>query len=376
MRILVLQMKRIGDLILTTPAIWALRQNLPKAHITLAVEASSREMLPAINYVDQTLVHERHGKNYDTWRHLLLRHYDVCLDFTGTDRSALFGVLSKAHRRVTYQSIQRSRFRHVFYNEFVASSVRENHTVDHHLNLLRALNLPLPTARPIVLHLPDWAPRKASQLLQEAGVPAASSPDSAENPKSEAGRSETIPRMRDPEGQGRQPELIINQNAPFILVHPGTARPEKYWPADRWAAVIRWCEDNLQMPCVLSGSADGHEQSHLAAILKECPGLADRDLSGRLDLLTLAALTRAASLVLTVDSAPMHLAGGFGTPQVALFGPTNPFHWRPRHDRAIVIQSHGPIAPPEFRPQHPGGPMTEISTRAVIDAIVALHVHA
>jgi ADP-heptose:LPS heptosyltransferase len=130
------------------------------------------------------------------------------------------------------------------------------------------------------------------------------------------------------------------------------------------------------MPCVLSGSADGHEQSHLAAIRKACPSINGRDFSGRLDLLTLAALTRSASLVLTVDSAPMHLAGAFGTPQVALFGPTNPFHWRPRHERAIIIQSNAPATPPEFRPQQPGGPMTEISTHAVIDAIVALHVHA
>ena len=341
MRILVLQLKRIGDLILTTPALWALRENMPKARITLAVEGGSREMLPAIDYVDDTLVHARHGQNGEMWRHLLLRHYDVCLDFTGTDRSALCAVLSKAGRRITFEWVQRSCFRRVFFNEFIASSVRENHTVDHYLHLLRALNLPIPTNAPIVLHLPEWASRKAGQLLEEAGI-----------------------------------SSVENQRSPFILVHPGTARPEKYWPPDRWVEVIQWCEANLQMPCVLSGSADGHEQTHLAAIKKACPSVAGRDFSGRLDLLTLAALTRAASLVLTVDSAPMHLAGAFGSPQVALFGPTNPFHWRPRHDRAIILQADGPVAPPEFRPQHPGGPMTEISTHAVIDAIVALHVHA
>jgi ADP-heptose:LPS heptosyltransferase len=336
MRILVLQLKRIGDLILTTPALWALRQNLPRAHIALAVDAGSRELLPAIDYLDDTLVYERHGRNGAIWRHLLLKHCDICLDFTGTDRSALFGVLSKASRRVTYESVQRSHFRKVFYNQFVASAVREHHTVDHHLQMLRALNLPIPQNPSIQLNLPDWAPRKARQLLEEAKVPA----------------------------------------APFILVHPGTARPEKYWPAARWAEVIQWCETNLQMPCVLSGSSDGHEQSHLDTIHKALPSSASRDLSGRLDLLTLAALTKAASLVLTVDSAPMHLAGAFGTPQIALFGPTNPYHWRPRHDRAIVIQSQGPATPPEFRPLHPGGPMTEISTGMVIDAILALHVHA
>ncbi len=335
MRLLVLQLKRIGDLILTTPALWTLRQNLPKAHIVLAVEAGSREMLPAIDYVDETLVYERHGENFNIWRHLLLRHYDICLDFTGNDRTALFAVLSKARQRITFEWVQRSRFRHVFYSEFVASSVRENHTVDHYMHLLRALNIPVRPEAPIVLHLPEWAERKAGQLLEEAGV-----------------------------------------SGPFILVHPGTARPEKYWRAERWAEVIEWCEANLQMPCVLSGSAEGDEQTHIGAVKKACPAVASRDLSGRLDLLTLAALTRRASLVLTVDSAPMHLAGAFGTPQVALFGPTNPFHWRPRQEHAVIVQPHGPIAPPEFRPQHPGGPMTEISTQMAIDAIVALHVHA
>jgi len=338
MRILVLQLKRIGDLILTTPALWALRQGLPKAQIVLAVEAGSAELLPGIDFVDDTLVYQRKGENNGPlWRHLLLRHYDVCLDFTGTDRSALFTVLSKAHKRVTFEWVQRSRFRHVFYNQFIASSVRENHTVDHYLHLLRALNVATPDNAAPVLHLPEWAPRKAAQLLADAGIP---------------------------------------PQSPFILVHPGTARPEKYWPGERWAEIIQWCETELKMPCLLTGSADGHEQNHLAAIRKSHPAIAARDISGRLDLLTLAALTRSAALVLTVDSAPMHLAGAFGTPQVALFGPTNPFHWRPRHPRAIILQSHGPSTPPEFRPQHPGGPMTEVSTQAVIDAILALHVHA
>ena len=340
MRILVLQLKRIGDVILTTPALWALRQNLPKAKIVLAVEAGSRELLPAIDYVDDTLVYARHGENGAVWRHLLLRHYDACLDFTGTDRSALFAVLSKASKRATFEWVQRSRFRHMFYNELIASSVRDNHTVDHYLHLLRALNIPAPLEPRIMLNLPEWALLKARQLLGESGVA---------------------------------------DGSPYVLVHPGTARPEKYWPAERWAEVIAWCEGHLQMPCVLSGSADGHEQSHLAKIRKLYPGIAERDLSGRLDLLTLAALTQRASLVLSVDSAPMHLAGAFKRPQVAIFGPTNPFHWRPRQENAVILQGTGPAGaqtPQDFRPQQPGGAMTEISTQMVIDAIVALHVNA
>src|SRR5438093_4215904 len=96
MKILVLQLKRIGDLILTTPALWALRQNLPDAHITLAVEAGCRQLLPAIDYVDDTLVFNRSGGNGGLWWKLLFHGYHVCFDFTGNDRSAMFTVLSKA----------------------------------------------------------------------------------------------------------------------------------------------------------------------------------------------------------------------------------------------------------------------------------------
>src|SRR5947208_9115294 len=93
MKILALQLKRIGDLILTTPTLWALRQNLPDARITLAVEVGSRELLPAIDYVDDTLIYQRGGCRWPLLRKLLFQHFDVCLDFTETDRSALFTLL-------------------------------------------------------------------------------------------------------------------------------------------------------------------------------------------------------------------------------------------------------------------------------------------
>ncbi len=74
------------------------------------------------------------------------------------------------------------------------------------------------------------------------------------------------------------------------------------------------------------------------------------DLSGKTDLLSLAALVRKARLLITVDSAPMHFAAAWGTPQVVLFGPTNPFHWHPRSESAVILlgECDGPVS--EFRP--------------------------
>jgi ADP-heptose:LPS heptosyltransferase len=77
-------------------------------------------------------------------------------------------------------------------------------------------------------------------------------------------------------------------------------------------------------------------------------------------------------LLVTIDSAPMHLAAALGTPQVALFGPTNPFHWRPRTTPAVILQGRGPAAREDFRPRQSGVSMNEISTQQVINAMQSL----
>src|SRR5438105_11015941 len=108
MRILVLQLKRIGDLILTTPALFALREKFPAAHVTLAIEEGSRELLPAIDFIDETLIFRRKAGNAHVWLKLLFSGFDICLDFTGSDRSAFFSLLSRASRRVSFSRLQKS----------------------------------------------------------------------------------------------------------------------------------------------------------------------------------------------------------------------------------------------------------------------------
>ena len=322
-RILVLQLKRMSDLLLTTPALAALRQDNPDAHITLAVDTACRELLPAFGFIDDSFVFSRKAGNRAFWQKLIFSSFDICLDFTGNDRSAICSILSKSHKRITFQSASKSQLR-IFYNEFVVSSARENHTVDHYLHLLDPLKIK-PQQTDITLNLPEWPEKKAQQLLEETHV-----------------------------------------EEPYILVHPGSTRPEKYWLPERWAAVIDFCKTELGLPCVVTGAKETYESEHLAAIKAKTPF---HDLTGRTDLLSLAALARRAHLLLSADSIAMHLGAAFQTRQIALFGKTNPFHWRPRHEKAIVIQAGSPTANPEFTPQARSTPMSEISTQQVIDAI-------
>ncbi len=328
MKILVLQLKRIGDLILTTPPLVALRERFPNAHISLCVMDGCAGLLPAIPGVDEVFVVRRKGSNAGLWLKLALRQFDVCLDFTGNDRSAFLSVLSKASRRIAFGWVQKSSHRANFYNELVDSSVRENHTVDHYLDLLRPLEIEA-RGTPVTLCLPPASRERAAELLSQAGV----------------------------EGK-------------YAVVHPGTARIEKYWEPRRWADVIDHCQQKLGLPCVVTGSSETFEKAHIAEIKGALHSPA-RDLSGRGDLLVLAALIERATLLLSMDSAPVHFGAAFRTPQVSLFGQTNPFHWHARHEKAATLLSGDPEGG-AFSPWFTRKPLSDLSTRRVIDAIGSL----
>jgi len=323
-RILAIQLKRMGELLLTTPALAALRENYPDAHITLALDSTCRELVPAFSFVNETFICSRKDGNRAFWQKLIFSSFDICLDFTGNDRSAICSILSKSHQRITFQNMGKSHLRPIFYNVFVDSAVRENHCADHYMNLLKPLKIEHPGGK-ITLDLPEWPQKKAHQILGE-----------------------------------------INVAAPYILVHPGTTRPEKYWLPERWAEIIDFCKNELRMPCIVTGASDAYEREQIAGIKAKT---SFHDLSGRTDLLSLAALVRGAHLLLSVDSVAMQLGAAFGTRQVALFGKTNPFHWRPRHENAVVIQAGQPGANPVFTPQQQTASMSEISTNQVIGAI-------
>lgn len=330
MNILLIQLKRIGDLILTTPAIAALREKFPDASISLVVSSTAKELLPAISGIDK--VFEVRGKTDDAldWIALSLGKFDYCLDFTRNDRSAFLTFLSGAGKRITADHPNlRTKLRARSYNEFVQAPVGFLHTVDYHLALLKPLGIDKPS-RAIRLVLPEETVGEAEVLLQGAQV-----------------------------------------GEDFVCFHPGSARAEKFWEPSRWAEAIDHCAAETGLKCILTGGRSAVEQAQIAAIKK---GTKSKpvDLSGKTKLLTLAALVRKARLLVTVDSAPMHFAAAWETPQVVLFGPTNPFHWHPRSQGAVVLLggAEGPVT--EFKPKQRALAMNQISTKAVIDAMESL----
>ena len=336
MNILLIQLKRIGDLILTTPAITAIHERFPDATITLVVSHGCRALLPAIPHIDGSYIVQRNPADIATFLAIARTKFDACVDFTRNNRSAVLTWLSRANKRIGSHRIKRrSRFRHWAYTEFVPGRMRDQHMIDYNLSLLQPLGI-TNVSPPVKLILPMEVCHDAVELRRK---------------------------------------LKIEQ--PFVVFHPGSARTEKFWEPDRWAEVITTAMDRWHFTPVLTGGTWPPEHSHLADIESRLPrptgaGPAVVDLSGKIDLLTLAALIAQARLLVTVDSAPMHIAAATGTPQIVLFGPTNPFHWHPRQQTALIIQGVSASPVHQFAPRQDRLPMKLISTQTVIDAMSSL----
>jgi predicted lipopolysaccharide heptosyltransferase III len=324
--ILIIQLKRLGDLILTTPALRGLRKLYPKAKVTLLIDQHSRELAPAIADVDRVWIYQRR-ESFKLWVDLIRSEFDLCLDFTGNDRSAVLTFLSKAGQRVGFAFVAKRAIRAWVYTELVSSAVREKHTVDHYVDLVRALG-DSGTDLPVHLQLPDGAGPSATRLREQIGLPDR-----------------------------------------YCVVHPGTARPEKYWPADRWAKVVSYLHRRHKLPCLITGGKDSAELQHLAEIRSHLSAELFFTVAGKIDFLMTAAMIQRASLFVGVDTAGAHLASAFSVPEVVLFGPTNPFHWRPRHGPSAVVRAGFDVPYDHFEPRQKGSPMTGLSTEAVIRAI-------
>src|SRR5436189_1093368 len=205
-------------------------------------------LAPAIAGVNKLLVMPRGLAGFGTVTAIARGKFDYCVDFTRNDRSAFLVLLSRARKRIVSFRIKvRSKFRTRFYNEFVEHRMRDMHTIDYHLALLEPLEISN-ASRAVRLELPKSARETADQLLTESNV-----------------------------------------RKDFVIFHPGSARTEKFWNAERWAEVITRARDNHDVDLVLTGGSSRLEQTHVNDIKSKVRHRIV-NLSGKTDLLKLAAL--------------------------------------------------------------------------------------
>jgi lipopolysaccharide heptosyltransferase II len=123
--------------------------------------------------------------------------------------------------------------------------------------------------------------------------------------------------------------LGLDSTEPFIVIHPGASAASRRYPTERFAAAAARLIEMLQCPVLVTG-ADGERD--LAANVAHAHARA-HDLSGRLTLGELGALLARATVLISNNSGPVHIASALGTPVVDLYALTNPQHtpWQTQH---------------------------------------------
>jgi len=122
---------------------------------------------------------------------------------------------------------------------------------------------------------------------------------------------------------------------PIVAVHPGSGSEKKNWPSEKFAAVARWLVDELAAQLlVVQGEADERAVGQLKGLLEHRRFTVAQGLK----LVELAAVFERCALFLGNDSGITHLAAAAGAPVVAVFGKSSPAIWEPRGERVRIVR--------------------------------------
>ncbi len=278
--ILVITLSNLGDVVLTTPVMAALHEHFPETKLSVLVGER-----PADLFLGHPWIHSLHiynkkasiGEKLGLIRKLRSEHFDLVLDL----RRSLFPWFIGAKK-------SNSVFR-------LSSNGHYPHAVDDHLSILSGLDIPISFKTPF-------------PLFDQRDI---------ENTKK---------LFR---GQG------FDFNEPYLVVAPGARSHLKRWSAENYHTLMRLLGERFGLPMALVG-----DESEKATAEKVREGLKFRilNLCGETNVREVASVLAHAELVVTNDSATLHMADQQVRPTVAIFGPTDEKRYGPRGPDARVIR--------------------------------------
>ena len=293
MKILIVRLRLIGDVVLTTPLLRALRRKHPGAQLTYLVEPAAAPIVRGNpNLTNIVVVAKRRGlarlrDDVSIARQLRRERFDVAIDLHGGPRAAWFTWASGAPMRIGYAIKGRSWM----YTHVVPRPRDE-------------------TPRPSVAN--QW------DLLAPLDIGA---PDPARDPLEmveDAQAAASVDR--------RLREARISSAHPLVVVHVSAGNPFRRWPRESFEALVVALarRDSSRRIILTSGPSDAAAAKAIADGARAALGplgTAVPDI-GELDLAELRALVGRAAVYIGGDSGPLHIAGTTTTPIVALLGPT------------------------------------------------------
>lgn len=314
-KILVISLQGIGDLLLTTPLLRELKENLPEAKISVLTFKTNKGILVGNSFVDEIFCLD--PKNYIKGLVLLFtirkKRFDssICTFPSGL-RSALLGYLSGAHIRLGQDLSIFNKYRWFFTKQVPITEVK--HAVLLNLDFLKPLGINtenINTKSPLNLLNED---KNYAQDFLKANS--------------------------------------LNNEDLLIAIHPGGGKftaAYRSWPKERFTSAADLLIEKFGAKILFIGGENDEELiEEILSIMKHKAISA----AGKTSLKQTAALIAESRLLICNNSAPMHIAAALNIPTIGIFGPADPRIHRPWKNRHIVLRKNLGCSPcyyPFFR---------------------------
>ena len=288
-RILIIKPSALGDIILALPALSTLKRSFPEAKITWLVRPEFAPLLEGHPDLDEVILFDREKlskwwcsiESFNELRSLIKNlktgEFDLVFDFQGLFRTGYFGWITGCRKRFGMAGAR--ELAHLFYTDKISQDALSIHLVDYYLKMAEA----------------SGAKRKEVEfkLHEDAGTKAAVA------------------------------KLLKSHNISgnYAVLVPGAAQTNKCWPIERFAELADKISSRFRIQIVATGSHG--EMEYIEKISKVSKSRVI-NLAGKTTVRELAPLMRGASLVVSNDTGPGHIAAAVGVPIVMIFGPTNP----------------------------------------------------
>ncbi len=301
-KILLVRLSSLGDIVLTSPAIRAVRHHYPKARISMLVAKQFADLLTHNPHLDEVITFDRTARNKDSGemvrivRLLRRRNFGLAIDFQRKFRTGLLTYLSGSKYRV---------------GDHVPNGLRctvrvpdrvNRHAIDRNLDLLHPLGI-VQENRTLELFLSDSDRERAGEFLATKDV---------------------------------------HPNRLKVGLFPGAGWKLREWMPNRFAAIgDRLFKDFDAQVLIFGGPNERELVSHIAHLMTARA----TTLAENIPIRQFAALVEACNLFITNDTGPMHIAAAMHTPTVALFGPGNHIQFRPLEPIHATLRHHVPCNP-------------------------------
>lgn len=312
--ILLVQLGDIGDVILTTPTIRAVKENYPESHVSILVQKPFSALLLADPNLHQVIETEKiRGSIFRILqgymrliRRLRRARYDLVIDLRTSDRGGILSFLTGAQARVGRRVDNKPFWYNLLFTKLLLDPPYAPQPVhpgaDQSLRIVRAIGIDTKNTVP-KLHVAPKDRDRAVELLAECGL---------------------TPTSR------------------WVTINPCSRWKYKEWGYEKWGEIIDLLWQNHRLATVLIGSP---EEADTAREITAGRNDHAFNLMGRTTLGELSALISMSALHLGVDSAAPHIAAAVGIPTLTIFGPGNWKSWTVANDLHRVVTSTFPCVP-------------------------------